>query len=72
MVITNAWAIARDPSLWDNIPAEFQPERFLNSTIDFKGHDFQLIPFGAGRRGCPRIVFATKNEGYSRVSKTQL
>ena len=39
MVITNAWAIAKDPSLWEN-PTEFQLERFLNSTIDFKGHDF--------------------------------
>ncbi|KAM3704022.1 hypothetical protein ACJW31_04G143300 [Castanea mollissima] len=57
MVITNAWAIAKHPSLWDN-PTEFQPGRFLNSTIDFKGHDFQLIPFGAGRRGCPGITFA--------------
>ncbi|KAM4115371.1 hypothetical protein ACJW30_04G144600 [Castanea mollissima] len=57
MVITNAWAIAKHPSLWDN-PTESQPERFLNSTIDFKGHDFQLIPFGAGRRGCPGITFA--------------
>ena len=39
MVITNARAIARDPSLWEN-PTEFRLERFLNSTIDFKGHDF--------------------------------
>lgn len=56
-VIVNAWAIARDPTYWDN-PQEFQPERFLNSSVDYKGHDFQLIPFGSGRRGCPGTHFA--------------
>lgn len=35
-----------------------RPERFLNSTIDFDGHNFWLFPFGAGRRGCPGISFA--------------
>ncbi|GLT40269.1 hypothetical protein SLA2020_144180 [Shorea laevis] len=61
-VIVNAWAIGRDPMSWEQ-PEEFIPERFLNSSIDFKGHDFQLIPFGSGRRGCPGILFAiTINE----------
>ncbi|XP_062193936.1 cytochrome P450 71A1-like [Phragmites australis] len=54
MVIVNAWAIGRDPVAWES-PEEFQPERFINSAVDFRGQHFQLIPFGAGRRMCPGV-----------------
>ncbi|KAF3431167.1 hypothetical protein FNV43_RR25897 [Rhamnella rubrinervis] len=54
----NAWAIGRDPDYWNN-PEEFIPERFIDSSIDFKGQHFELLPFGSGRRICPGIHMGT-------------
>ncbi|KAK2972422.1 hypothetical protein RJ640_008162 [Escallonia rubra] len=51
-VHVNVWAVARDAAVWES-PTEFQPERFLEVDVDMKGHDFRLLPFGAGRRVCP-------------------
>ncbi|KAL4566634.1 hypothetical protein LXL04_030754 [Taraxacum kok-saghyz] len=56
-VMINAWAISRDPNIWEE-PEEFRPERFLNSSIDYKGLHFEFLPFGGGRRRCPGIQFA--------------
>ncbi|KAH7446514.1 hypothetical protein KP509_01G060100 [Ceratopteris richardii] len=52
VVHVNVWAIARDPVIWKD-PLTFRPERFLEEDVDIKGHDFRLLPFGAGRRVCP-------------------
>uniref|UniRef100_A0A0D9VHH7 Cytochrome P450 n=1 Tax=Leersia perrieri TaxID=77586 RepID=A0A0D9VHH7_9ORYZ len=59
-VFVNMWAICRDPRYWED-PEEFKPERFENNNIDYKGNNFEFIPFGAGRRICPGINLALAN-----------
>ncbi|XP_008228182.1 PREDICTED: cytochrome P450 71A1-like [Prunus mume] len=58
-ILVSVWAIGRDPQLWDN-PEEFCPDRFLGKDIDVKGQDFELLPFGSGRRMCPGYSLGIK------------
>ncbi|KAM0010391.1 putative cytochrome P450 [Helianthus debilis subsp. tardiflorus] len=48
MLMVNAWAIQRDPLLWDEHD-KFIPERF-DKRVDDK---YKILAFSVGRRGCP-------------------
>ncbi|KAL8116961.1 hypothetical protein AgCh_023223 [Apium graveolens] len=56
-VLVNAWAIGRDEESWEDALC-FKPERFLGSSIAYKGQNFEFIPFGAGRRICPGLLLS--------------
>lgn len=59
-ILVNLFALGRDPGVWPE-PQEFIPERFLGSQAPgFRGLDFAYKPFGAGRRMCPALDFATR------------
>ncbi|KAL2470699.1 Cytochrome [Abeliophyllum distichum] len=55
-LIANLWKLHRDPKVWSN-PNEFRPERFLeeHSNVNYRGQNFEYIPFSSGRRMCPAI-----------------
>jgi len=60
-VMVNVWAIGRDPNVWGEDALDFKPERFMHelggrdNSMDFVSgqSDFRMLPFSAGRRGCP-------------------
>lgn len=62
-VIVNAWVLGRDPNYWYDAE-KFIPERFHDTGFDFNKANtksFEYIPFGAGRRVCPGILFGLAN-----------
>ena len=60
-VYVNVWAIGHDPNVWEN-PLLFSPERFLdNGLTNVKGVNWNFLPFGSGRRICPRLALASLN-----------
>ena len=56
-LLISTWAIGRDPNVRERSD-EFYRDIFMNNSIDYQGHDFQFIPFGAGRRICPGMQSA--------------
>ncbi|MED6181786.1 hypothetical protein PIB30_022672 [Stylosanthes scabra] len=66
-ILFNVWSIGRDSHIWAN-PNSFEPERFLDSEIDFKGKHFELIPFGSGRRICPGLPLASRTLSFMLAS----
>ncbi|PHT55237.1 Geraniol 8-hydroxylase [Capsicum baccatum] len=58
-VLVNVWAIGRNSGLWET-PSNFKPERFWELEIDVTDPDFELIPFGAGRRICLELPLAIR------------
>ncbi|CAL1380298.1 unnamed protein product [Linum trigynum] len=58
ILLVNAWAIHRDPNLWDD-PTSFKPERYQNEGKE----SYKMIPFGLGRRSCPGVGLAHRALG---------
>ncbi|CAD6255851.1 unnamed protein product [Miscanthus lutarioriparius] len=47
-VFLHVWAICRDAKYWEDAE-EFKPERFENTNRDYKGRDYEFLPFGSDR-----------------------
>ncbi|KAK6245332.1 hypothetical protein SCA6_008422 [Theobroma cacao] len=71
-LLVNLSKLQRDPKAWSN-PDEFRPERFLTTHkhFDVRGQNYELIPFGSGRRVCPGISFALQVLQFSLASLLQ-
>ncbi|GLJ31791.1 hypothetical protein SUGI_0639520 [Cryptomeria japonica] len=67
-LFVNVWAMGRDENVWKDAH-QFKPERFMGCNKDVRGQDYDLLPFGTGRRGCPGISMALS---VSRLALAQL
>ncbi|XP_020218116.1 cytochrome P450 CYP82D47 [Cajanus cajan] len=60
-LIVNTWKIQRDGRVWSD-PHDFKPERFLtrHKDVDVRGQNYELLPFGSGRRACSGASLALR------------
>lgn len=57
-ILVNLYAIAKDPAVWSD-PEKWDPERVLgDDRVDMGFKNFNLMPFGAGKRMCAGITQA--------------
>ncbi|XP_047960683.1 salviol synthase-like [Salvia hispanica] len=59
-VVVQGWVLGRDPEYWNDVE-KFIPERFEESLHDFHASNLEYMPFGAGRRICPGMLFGLAN-----------
>ncbi|XP_042454909.1 alpha-humulene 10-hydroxylase-like [Zingiber officinale] len=55
-VLINGYGLGRDERYWVDA-LDFRPERFADGSLDYKGNNFEYLPFGSGRRICPGMNF---------------
>ncbi|KAJ8446287.1 hypothetical protein Cgig2_005818 [Carnegiea gigantea] len=60
LMFVNVWKISRDPEFWKD-PEIFMPERFFESSIDFRGQDFEKENVPGMLHGLANIEMALAN-----------
>ncbi|KAK0574124.1 hypothetical protein LWI29_018515 [Acer saccharum] len=71
MLMVNAWAIHRDPKVWDD-PTSFKPERFEGLMEGgHEAYNYKFVPFGLGRRACPGAGLANRVMGFALAALIQ-
>ncbi|KAF5957771.1 hypothetical protein HYC85_004996 [Camellia sinensis] len=51
----------RECDIWSDNVDEFISKRFIDSNMDIRKHNFELILFGSGRRACPDMNLGLLN-----------